>query len=207
MRRNGEDDGLVRIGGARVGNAHPREGALCGGGAFVCNEFRHALDLYDARCCIRWVRCWLVACGWVEGDYGMTPSSSGSGAAHRSGDADVRPITRMTDQMLAVLSVLLASDCDKGQYGQAIAAATALRTGTVYPILVRFERAGWVLSQWENRDDPSEPRDSGAPRKYYKLTSEGRERARAAVNARMEALAKAGLSFPPALPPRSVFGQ
>jgi DNA-binding PadR family transcriptional regulator len=122
-------------------------------------------------------------------------------------DADVRPITRMTDQMLAVLSVLLGSDDEKGQYGQRVAAATALRTGTVYPILVRFERAGWVTSRWEDPDDPSELRDSGARRKYYKLTSEGRERARAAVNARREALAKAGMSFPVALPPSSVFGR
>ncbi|MEU8118689.1 PadR family transcriptional regulator [Spirillospora sp. NPDC049024] len=113
----------------------------------------------------------------------------------------------MTDQMLSVLSVLLANDSEKGQYGQAIAAATALRTGTVYPILIRFERAGWVRSQWENRDDPSEPRDSGAPRKYYTLTSEGQERARAAVHARREALAKAGLSPSAALPPKPVFGQ
>ncbi|GAA4239732.1 hypothetical protein GCM10022254_61140 [Actinomadura meridiana] len=125
----------------------------------------------------------------------------------QTGDADVRPITRMTDQMLAVLSVLLRSDDEKGQYGQRVAAATALRTGTVYPILVRFERAGWVTSRWEDRDDPSEVRDSGAPRKYYKLTSEGRERARAAVNARREALAKAGMPFPVALPPSSVFGR
>jgi PadR family transcriptional regulator len=133
-------------------------------------------------------------------------SSSSFGAAH-GGTAEVRPLTRMTDQMLAVLSVLLGSDSGKGQYGQGIANATALRTGTVYPILIRFERAGWVTSQWENRDDPSETRDSGAPRKYYTLTSEGRERARVALDARREALAKAGLSLPLALPPGSVFGQ
>ncbi|QXJ23352.1 PadR family transcriptional regulator [Actinomadura graeca] len=123
------------------------------------------------------------------------------------GATEVRPLARMTDQMLAVLSVLLVSDGEKGQYGQAISAATALRTGTVYPILVRFERAGWVTSRWEDRDDPGEARDSGAPRKYYKLTSEGRERARSALEVRREALAKAGLPFPLAPPPSSVFGQ
>ncbi|MBB4700493.1 PadR family transcriptional regulator [Sphaerisporangium siamense] len=114
----------------------------------------------------------------------------------------------MTDQMLSVLSVLLVcAGSEKGRYGQAIAAATALRTGTVYPILIRFERAGWVTSRWEERDDPSESRDSGALRKYYKLTPEGRERARDALTRREEELAKAVSSLRLVLPPGSVLGQ
>ncbi len=39
--------------------------------------------------------------------------------------------------------------------------------GTLYPVLYRLERAGFVEVRWETR-----PR--GVPRKYYKLTPAGR---------------------------------
>jgi PadR family transcriptional regulator PadR len=39
--------------------------------------------------------------------------------------------------------------------------------GTLYPVLYRLERAGWVDVRW---DTP----DRGVPRKYYKLTRLGR---------------------------------
>jgi PadR family transcriptional regulator PadR len=39
--------------------------------------------------------------------------------------------------------------------------------GTLYPVLYRLERAGWVDVRW---DTP----DRGVPRKYYKLTRPGR---------------------------------
>jgi len=40
--------------------------------------------------------------------------------------------------------------------------------GTIYPILARLLRAELVVSTWVERDG------GGAPRKYYKLTAEGR---------------------------------
>lgn len=43
----------------------------------------------------------------------------------------------------------------------------ALRDGTLYPVLYRMEESGWVEPYWE-----TQPR--GVPRKYYRLTSEGR---------------------------------
>lgn len=39
--------------------------------------------------------------------------------------------------------------------------------GTLYPVLYRLERAGWVDVRW---DTP----ERGVPRKYYKLTRRGR---------------------------------
>jgi DNA-binding PadR family transcriptional regulator len=39
--------------------------------------------------------------------------------------------------------------------------------GTLYPVLYRLERAGWVDVRW---DTP----ERGVPRKYYKLTRTGR---------------------------------
>lgn len=40
--------------------------------------------------------------------------------------------------------------------------------GTLYPVLYRLERAGFVSVRWE-----TQPR--GVPRKYYRLTASGRE--------------------------------
>jgi PadR family transcriptional regulator, regulatory protein PadR len=45
-----------------------------------------------------------------------------------------------------------------------------LLSGTVYPILMRFERSGLVASRWEE----AEPRELGRPRRrLYRLTGEG----------------------------------
>ncbi|MGA8047551.1 MAG: helix-turn-helix transcriptional regulator [Dermatophilaceae bacterium] len=40
--------------------------------------------------------------------------------------------------------------------------------GTVYPILERLERAGWIRSEWE--DDKARP---GPRRRLYEFTAEG----------------------------------
>ena len=40
--------------------------------------------------------------------------------------------------------------------------------GTLYPVLYRLERAGYVAVRWETPE-------RGVPRKYYQLTDEGRD--------------------------------
>jgi PadR family transcriptional regulator PadR len=51
-----------------------------------------------------------------------------------------------------------------------LAAQTALTTseGTLYPLLARLRRAGWVATTWQ--ESPA-----GPPRRYYELTSLGKE--------------------------------
>jgi PadR family transcriptional regulator, regulatory protein PadR len=44
----------------------------------------------------------------------------------------------------------------------------ATSEGTIYPLLSRLRRAGWLDSKWS--ESPS-----GPPRRYYSLTEEGRE--------------------------------
>jgi PadR family transcriptional regulator PadR len=46
--------------------------------------------------------------------------------------------------------------------------ALGVTDGTLYPVLYRLERGGFVAVRWETPE-------RGVPRKYYKLTSEGRE--------------------------------
>jgi PadR family transcriptional regulator PadR len=53
--------------------------------------------------------------------------------------------------------------------------ATGLPSGTLYPVLVRLEQAGWVEAAWEDLD----PVAAGRPaRRYYGLTADGVRAAR-----------------------------
>ena len=63
---------------------------------------------------------------------------------------------RMTIPTQRVLRALLA-DVAAELYGAEIAEAAGLASGTVHPILARFERIGWVESRWEEVD----PRRAG----------------------------------------------
>ena len=83
----------------------------------------------------------------------------------------------MTIPTQLVLRTMLA-DPSKELYGVEIGAAAGLPSGTVHPILARLEGVGWLRSRWEDID----PRTEGRPaRRYYQLTSDGLELARAAL--------------------------
>ena len=51
--------------------------------------------------------------------------------------------------------------------------ALEVTDGTLYPVLYRLERAGYVAVRWETPE-------RGVPRKYYALTDSGREQLAAA---------------------------
>ncbi|MGH8902745.1 MAG: helix-turn-helix transcriptional regulator [Egibacteraceae bacterium] len=80
---------------------------------------------------------------------------------------------RITIPVLKVLSVFL-SQPSHDHYGLEVARASGLPSGTVYPILARLERAGWLTSDWENIDEAAEGRRR---RRYYRLTTRGRAEA------------------------------
>lgn len=53
--------------------------------------------------------------------------------------------------------------------------AGRLPSGTIHPILARFEGLGWLESRWEE----ASPQEEGRPRRRYcRLTQGGAERAR-----------------------------
>jgi PadR family transcriptional regulator, regulatory protein PadR len=85
---------------------------------------------------------------------------------------------RMTLQTLRVLA-LLAEQPLEHHYGLAIATGTGLPTGTIYPILARFEQAGWVTSDWETIDPAAEGRPR---RRFYRLTAVGEQQTRQALS-------------------------
>lgn len=80
---------------------------------------------------------------------------------------------RLTTQTLNVLGALISSKDDVS--GADIARETKLSSGTLYPVLMRLERNGWVESKWEDGD----PHDLGRPRRrLYRITSLGSREAR-----------------------------
>ena len=61
---------------------------------------------------------------------------------------------------------------------EVVSQMAGLPSGTVHPILARLETVGWLTSRWEQID----PRVEGRPtRRYYRLTPDGLELARAAL--------------------------
>ena len=83
-------------------------------------------------------------------------------------------LSRMTPATADVLAALL--EAGEPTWGLRVVRATDRPTGSVYPILERLERAGWVASMWE--DDPER---SGPRRRLYELTADGALAARKAV--------------------------
>jgi DNA-binding PadR family transcriptional regulator len=83
---------------------------------------------------------------------------------------------RITGPTLKVLGALLSSPQDELS-GAQVGRATKLASGTLYPILLRLEGAGWLQSRWERED----PHELGRPRKrLYRITAVGARKARAA---------------------------
>lgn len=84
---------------------------------------------------------------------------------------------RVTAQTLKVLGALIT--CAQSEIsGAEIARSTKLASGTLYPILMRLEEAGWVESHWETAD----PHKLCRPRRrFYCVTGVGAMEARAAV--------------------------
>lgn len=80
---------------------------------------------------------------------------------------------RISLQGMRVLNVFF-SDFNQELAGSDVARVSGLQSGTLYPILFRFESAGWLQSHWEQL----EPEQAGRPRRrLYKLTSTGIARA------------------------------
>ena len=87
----------------------------------------------------------------------------------------MEPLSRITAATVDVLVGLLDGGSD-GTWGLEVIKKSGRPPGTVYPILGRLERAGWVESRWE--DDDARP---GPRRRLYQLTPDGAHAARAAV--------------------------
>lgn len=80
---------------------------------------------------------------------------------------------RPSPQTLLVLEAL-TRDPDGWRHGYDIARETGLRSGTLYPVLIRLAERGMVEARWDDRVE------SGRPRRHlYRITAEGATVARA----------------------------
>ena len=84
---------------------------------------------------------------------------------------------RLSKQTLAVLDALLAR-ATQWHHGYALSQQTGLASGTLYPILMRLEKSGWLETRWEEAPVPGRP-----PRHFYRLSTDGREWARDEIGA------------------------
>ncbi|MFD0788256.1 PadR family transcriptional regulator, partial [Micromonospora azadirachtae] len=77
----------------------------------------------------------------------------------------MEPLGRIGGATIDVLRVLV--DSDRPRWGLEIIKLTGRPSGSVYPLLERLERNGWVTSHWE------ETERRGPRRRMYELTADG----------------------------------
>jgi PadR family transcriptional regulator PadR len=75
---------------------------------------------------------------------------------------------RLSSQSLLLLQTL-AEGGPRWQYGLELARTTALKSGTLYPILVRLAEGGLLESCWLEPERPGRP-----PRHAYRINAAGR---------------------------------
>ena len=88
-------------------------------------------------------------------------------------------------QTLSVLAALCAQP-SHWQHGYALAGQTGLKSGTLYPILIRLADRGLVEACWQEEPAPGRPR-----RHLYRLTAAGLASASGALASASEALGSA----------------
>ena len=85
--------------------------------------------------------------------------------------SDIAPQPQVTRHVLRLFA-LMTSDLLGWWWGMKLSEELDLRSGTIYPLLARLERAGWLESAWEDID----PSDEGRPRRrLYRLTGQGQQ--------------------------------
>ena len=100
----------------------------------------------------------------------MTALSRGDGPG--DGRRSIERELKRGSLELIVLHLLAPGEAYGYEIASKLAAQTngalAVTDGTLYPVLYRLERAGYVAVRWETPE-------RGVPRKYYRLTEAGRD--------------------------------
>jgi PadR family transcriptional regulator, regulatory protein PadR len=79
----------------------------------------------------------------------------------------VKSRREFSPQTLSVLAAL-CEEPSAWQHGYALARQTGLKSGTLYPILIRLADRGLVEARWQEEPAPGRPR-----RHLYRLTADG----------------------------------
>ena len=87
---------------------------------------------------------------------------------------------RSSAQTLSILEALLAQP-RAWRHGYDLSLQTELKSGTLYPVLMRLSDRGFLDFKWEESELPGRP-----PRRMYRLTAEGIAHARSELSIRDE---------------------
>jgi PadR family transcriptional regulator, regulatory protein PadR len=74
---------------------------------------------------------------------------------------------RISSQTIAVLNALQKSS-KSWTHGYELSKITGLKSGTLYPILLRLHDEGWLEAKWEASGEQGRP-----PRHLYRITGAG----------------------------------
>ena len=100
----------------------------------------------------------------------------------------MRSRSEFSAQTLSVLSAL-CEEPSQWRHGYALAGQTGLKSGTLYPILIRLADRGLVVACWEDGQPAGRPR-----RHLYRLTADGLASATVALAAAARPSLPAGRS-------------
>jgi DNA-binding PadR family transcriptional regulator len=83
-----------------------------------------------------------------------------------------------SSQQIETLVAALLQSGDTWRYGYDLSRETGLKSGTLYPILMRLEGQGWLETDWADAESPGRPR-----RHLYRLSAHGSAEATALLAA------------------------
>ncbi|MBV9550353.1 MAG: PadR family transcriptional regulator [Alphaproteobacteria bacterium] len=92
-----------------------------------------------------------------------------------------------------LLLTVLRENPSAWQHGYELSKATGLKSGTLYPLLIRLQEQGFLEARWEEAERPGKP-----PRHAYKITTSGKQLAQSLVRAKQKNAVYAGLRGKPA---------
>ena len=87
---------------------------------------------------------------------------------------------KSSPQTLALLVALMERP-QTWQHGYELSKETGLKSGTLYPILIRLSEQGLLNSRWKDAERPGRP-----PRHVYRLTATGLALARELIEASVD---------------------
>ena len=94
---------------------------------------------------------------------------------------------RALSQHARSLLTALLDARDRWSYGYELASLTGIKSGTLYPLLIRLEGQGYLEAEWQ------QPVASGRPARHaYRLTAAGQRLARAELAAFGQSVIAAG---------------
>jgi PadR family transcriptional regulator, regulatory protein PadR len=101
---------------------------------------------------------------------------------------------KTSPQAEALLDALLEQP-RKWKHGYELSKKIGLKSGTLYPLLIRLSDRGFLESDWQPPDKSGTP-----PRHVYRLTAKGLETARERADARIRSASMSGLIKTPSRP-------